>query len=46
VDLLSIARKIWCYKLVTLPVVVLALCGAVYVVAVKQPVYEASSSYV
>lgn len=45
-DLLSITRKIWRYKLVTLPVVLLTLCGAVYVVAVKQPVYEASSSYV
>jgi capsular polysaccharide biosynthesis protein len=45
-DLLSIARKIWRYKLVTIPVVLLTLCGAIYVVAVKQPVYEASSSFV
>jgi hypothetical protein len=45
-DLLSIARKIWHYKLLTLPVVLLTLCGAVYVVAVKEPVYEASSSYI
>ena len=45
-DLLSIARKIWRYKLLTLPVVLLTLCGAVYVVAIKQPVYEASSSYI
>jgi hypothetical protein len=45
-DLLSIGRKLWRYKLVTLPVVLLTLCGAVYVVAVKEPVYEASSSYI
>jgi hypothetical protein len=45
-DLLSIARKIWRYKLVTLPVVLLTLCGVAYVVAVKEPVYEASSSYI
>jgi capsular polysaccharide biosynthesis protein len=45
-DLVSIARKLWRFKLVTLPVVLLTLCGAVYVVAVKEPVYEASSSYI
>jgi hypothetical protein len=45
-DLLSIARKVWRYKLVTVPVVLLVLCGAVYVVAVKEPVYEASSSFI
>jgi capsular polysaccharide biosynthesis protein len=45
-DLLSIVRKVWRYKLVTLPVVLLVLCGAVYVVAVKEPVYEASSSFI
>jgi hypothetical protein len=45
-DLLSIVRKVWRYKLVTLPVVLLTLCFAVYVVAVKDPVYEASSSFI
>ena len=45
-DLLSIARKIWRYKLATLPVLLLTLCGAIYVVALKEPVYEASSSFV
>jgi hypothetical protein len=45
-DLLSIGRKLWRYKLVTLPVVLLTICGVVYVVAVKEPVYEASSSYI
>jgi hypothetical protein len=45
-DLLSIARKLWRYRLLTLPVLALTFCGAVYVVAVKDPVYEASSSYI
>jgi len=45
-DLLSIARKLWRYRLVTLPVVLLTLCGVAYVLAVKEPVYEASSSYI
>jgi hypothetical protein len=45
-NLLSIARKLWRYKLVTLPVVLLTLGGVVYVVAVREPVYEASSSYI
>jgi hypothetical protein len=44
-DLLAIARKVWRYKLVTLPVVLLTLVGAFYVIAGKEPVYEASSSY-
>jgi hypothetical protein len=43
---LSIGRKLWRYKLVTLPVVFLTIFGAVYVVAVREPVYEASSRYV
>jgi len=46
VDLLAIARRIWRYKLATIPVIVLTFCAAVYVVAVKKPVYEASSSYI
>ena len=45
-DLLSIARKFWRYKLLTAPIVLLTLVGAAYVVAVKQPVYEAKSSFV
>jgi hypothetical protein len=45
-DLLSIARKIWRHRLATLPVLVLTLVGAVYVMAIKEPVYEASSSYI
>ena len=45
-NLLLIARKIWRYRLVTLPVIGLTLIGALYVIAAKDPVYEASSSYV
>jgi hypothetical protein len=45
-DLLLIARKIWRHKLLTLPLIVLTFLGAAYVVAVKQPVYQAKSSYV
>ena len=45
-DLLSIAQKVWRYRLVTIPIVLLTLCGAVYVVAVKAPVYKTTSSYV
>jgi hypothetical protein len=44
-DLLSITRKLWRYKLVTLPIVFLTLCGAVYAIAFKDPVYESKSSY-
>ena len=46
VDLLLIARKIWRYRLATLPVLALTLCGIVYALAIKEPVYEASSSYI
>jgi hypothetical protein len=45
-DLLMIARKIWRYKLVTLPVIALTLVGAVYSYFAKESVYEASASYV
>jgi hypothetical protein len=44
-DLLLIARKIWRHKFVTVPVILLTIAGAGYVVTVKQPLYEASSSY-
>jgi capsular polysaccharide biosynthesis protein len=45
-NLLLIARKIWRYKLVTLPVIGLVVAGAYYVLAVKDPVYEATSTYI
>jgi hypothetical protein len=46
VDLLQIFRKIWRYRIVTLPVVALTLLGAFYVVALKGSEYSANSSYV
>ncbi len=45
-DLLNISQKIWRYRLVTLPVIALTLLGALYVVAIKAPVYKVSSSWV
>ena len=45
-NLLLAARKIWQHKLVTLPIIALILAGAFYVVAVKSPVYEATSSFI
>ena len=45
-DLLEISRKIWRYRIVTLPVIALTLLGALYVVAFKEDEYSASSSYV
>jgi capsular polysaccharide biosynthesis protein len=45
-SLLLIARKVWRYKLATLPILGLVLTGAFYVVAIKEPVYEASSTYI
>ena len=44
-DLLLITRKIWRHKLFTIPVILLTLAGTAYVIAVKKPLYEASSSY-
>jgi hypothetical protein len=46
VDLLRISQKIWRYRLVTLPVIALTLLGAFYMIAIKAPVYKASSSWV
>lgn len=40
-----IARKIWRHRLITLPVVFLTMCGAIYVLVFKEPVYEAKSSF-
>lgn len=45
-DLLSIARTIGRHKLATIPVIVLTALGAYYVAAVKERVYEASSSFI
>jgi capsular polysaccharide biosynthesis protein len=45
-SLLLIVRKLWKYKLFTLPILALVLAGAVYVFAVKAPTYEAGSTYI
>ena len=45
-DLLQILQKIWRYRIVTLPVLALTLLGAIYVVALKESEYSATSSYV
>jgi hypothetical protein len=44
-DLRLIARKIWRHKLITVPVILLMLAAATYVITVKQAPYEASSTY-
>ena len=43
-DLLSIVRAVWRCKIATIPVILLTMLAAAYVVKVKPPVYEASSS--
>jgi uncharacterized protein involved in exopolysaccharide biosynthesis len=43
-DLLSIIHTLWRYKLIVLPVIVLTAIAGLYVVKIKPPVYEASSS--
>ena len=45
-DLLVIARKIWLYRVATLPIIVLTLLAALYVVAIKDAEYEATSNYI
>ena len=45
-NLLLIAQKIWRYRLATVPILVFVLMGAFYVVVIKGPVYEATSSYI
>lgn len=44
-DLLLIARKIWRHRLFTIPVILLTIAGAAYTIAVKEPLYQATSSY-
>ena len=45
-DLLQILRKIWRYRIVTLPILALTLLAAIYVVALRDSEYSANSSYV
>jgi hypothetical protein len=44
-DLLILARKLWRFRRLTLPIIALTLAGAVYAVALKSPQYEATASY-
>jgi capsular polysaccharide biosynthesis protein len=43
-DLLSIIGAVWRCKVATIPIILLTLLGAVYIVKVKPPVYEAQST--
>lgn len=43
-DLLTIIRAIWRHRLAVTPVILLTALAALYVLVVKPPVYEASSS--
>jgi len=45
-SLLLIARKVWRYKLATLPILALVVVGAFYVIAVKTPTYAATATYI
>ena len=45
-DLLQISRKVWLHRFVALPVIALTLIAAFYVIVVKKPTYQVSSSYV
>jgi capsular polysaccharide biosynthesis protein len=45
-SLLLIMRKVWKYRLATLPIVLCVVVGAVYVIAIKPPVYEAAATYI
>ncbi len=44
-DLISLITAFWRHKLVTIPVILLTLLGAYYELAVKPPVYQATSSF-
>jgi capsular polysaccharide biosynthesis protein len=46
VNLLLIVQKVWRYRLVTTPILGFVLAGAFYVIAIKDPLYEASSSFI
>ena len=45
-DLLMLGRKVWRYRVVTLPVIAVTLIVALYAYVAKDSVYEASASYV
>ena len=43
-DLLTIVQSLWRHKLFAIPVILLTVVAGVYVLKIKPPVYEASSS--
>jgi capsular polysaccharide biosynthesis protein len=43
-DLLMIISKIWKYKLVTIPLIVLTVLGLFYELEIKPPIYQASAN--
>jgi hypothetical protein len=43
-DLLSIIRAVWRCKVATIPIILLTMLGAIYIVKIKPPVYEATST--
>jgi capsular polysaccharide biosynthesis protein len=45
-SLLLIVRKLWRYKLFTLPIFALTVAGAIYVLAIKAPTYESVATYI
>ena len=45
-NLLLIVQKVWRYRFLTMPILGFVLLGAFYVIAIKDPVYEASASYI
>jgi hypothetical protein len=45
-SLMLIAHKVWRYKLATIPVLLFMVVGAFYVLAIKTPVYETSSTFI
>src|SRR3954454_20296863 len=45
-DLLSILRRVWRHKLVTVPVIALTWLAVAYVAVTAKPQYQAAASYV
>jgi hypothetical protein len=44
-DLLSIARTLWRHKLLTLPVILVTMVGAAYVLVLSKPTYQTTADY-
>ena len=45
-DLIAIAQSIWRHKFVTFPIIALTMVLGFYVMVIKKPVYQATSSYI